>query len=151
MGIRTLRAAKTLCDMSGWNLTNLPLQKLMYLSHMVHLGEHHRPLIDGHFEAWDLGPVEPSLYRKVKAYGDRPIPDVFSVPSFPKGSSEYESLHEIYDELGDRRPSALVAITHESHGAWAKYYQPQVNGIVIPDHAIQREYNERRARANAKG
>lgn len=143
---RTFEAAKTLCELSGWTLSNLPLQKLLYLSHMVHLGEYHQPLIDGEFQAWDLGPVEPNLYRKVRAYGDRPVQDVFPVHPFEPGSREYNTIADTYDRLGDRRPSTLVAITHENHGAWARYYTPGVNGIVIPDSAILREFNERRTR-----
>ncbi|MGO8074727.1 Panacea domain-containing protein [Rhizobium leguminosarum] len=146
--IRTFQAAKTLCELSGWKLSNLPLQKLLYLSHMYHLGEYDEPLIDGEFQAWDLGPVEPSLYRQVKAYGDKPIQDVFRVGPVDPTTTEYEALAEIYDELGDRRPSSLVAITHEDHGAWARYYNPNVNGIVIPNRAIRQEFNERRQRAN---
>ncbi|MCS3742001.1 Panacea domain-containing protein [Rhizobium sp. BK661] len=145
--IRTFKAAKTLCELSHWQLSNLPLQKLLYLSHMYHLGEYGEPLIDGTFQAWDLGPVEPTLYRQVKAYGDKPIQDVFRVNAFSKGTTEHDAITEIYDELGDRRPSSLVAITHQDHGAWAKYYNPNVNGIVIPDRAIRQEFNERRQRA----
>lgn len=115
---------------------------------MVYLGEHGEPLVDGAFEAWDLGPVEPTLYRKVKAYGDKPVQDVFSVQKFATTTAEYESIKDIYDQLGDRRPSTLVGITHEDHGAWARYYTPGVNGIIIPNQAILREYNERVRRAS---
>lgn len=148
--IRTFKAAKTLCELSGWKLSNLPLQKLLYLSHMYHLGEHGRPLIDGTFQAWDLGPVEPNLYRQVRAYGDKPVQDVFPVNRFDRDTSEYDAISSIYEELGDRRPSSLVAITHQDHGAWAKFYRPNANGIIIPDSAILHEFNERRQRANAR-
>ncbi|WP_110750108.1 Panacea domain-containing protein [Phyllobacterium leguminum] len=150
MGINTLRAAKTICESKNWQLSNLPLQKLVYLSHMVHLGMYDQPLIDGTFQAWDLGPVEPSLYAKVKAYGNKPIPDIFGVPSFPIGSTQRTAINEVLRQIGDRSPSVLVEITHQPHGAWAQHYQRHMMGIKIPDQDIKGEYEKRIRRATSK-
>ena len=58
MAASILAVAKRLCERSGWSLTNLALQKLCYIAHMIHLSMHDgKPMVSGHFEAWDFGPV----------------------------------------------------------------------------------------------
>lgn len=141
MTIPTFQAAKTLCNMSNWELSNLPLQKLLYLAHMVHLGMHSEPLIDGHFEAWDLGPVEPKLYHKVKAYGSSHIVDIFRYENLSVGK-EFDTIKLVYEELKDSQPGQLVQITHWEKGAWAKHYKPYI-GVIIPNEDILNEYQER--------
>jgi uncharacterized phage-associated protein len=146
----TLRSAKTICSLSNWKLSNLPLQKLLYLSHMIALGEKNLWLVGSNFQAWDLGPVEPNLYHKVKAYGDNPIPDIFNVPEYPPNSPEREIINRVVSELRDATPGKLVAITHQAWGAWAAHYRPRVMGIEIPEHEIRREYANRLQRSRAK-
>ncbi|SCD22794.1 Panacea domain-containing protein [Brucella inopinata] len=150
MSIETLRAAKTICELKKWQLSNLALQKLVYISHMMHLGMYDKPLVDGPFQAWDLGPVEPILYAKVKAYGNKPIPDIFGVPVFAEGTSQRKAIEETVRQVGDKSASELVEITHQPHGAWAKHYQRNIMGIRIPDRDIKGEYEERLRRAKAK-
>ena len=65
----TFAAARTIADLWDGPVTNLALQKLLYLSHMVHSGRGRGLLASNHFQAWDYGPVEPQLYHKLKAYG----------------------------------------------------------------------------------
>ena len=55
MPIHVLQAAKYMADRSGWNLSNLELQKILYIAHMFHLGRHSTALVRGEFQAWDLG------------------------------------------------------------------------------------------------
>ncbi|RWO77206.1 type II toxin-antitoxin system antitoxin SocA domain-containing protein [Mesorhizobium sp.] len=66
MTLHVLSAAKHLAKQSGWSLSNLELQKILYLAHMFYLGRTGEPLVSGHFEAWDYGPVHPDLYHRVK-------------------------------------------------------------------------------------
>jgi uncharacterized phage-associated protein len=147
MPASTFSAARTLCSFSDWKLSNLPLQKLLYLSHMYHLGRYGTPLIDGHFEAWDLGPVEPDLYRKVRAYGDRAIVDIFNAPLYKPSSTRFSAMKEVYDDLGTARPGQLVNITHQQGYAWANCYRPNVKGIVIRESEILNEYRRRLRRS----
>jgi len=141
MAISALRAGKYLCEISDWSLTNLSLQKLLYIAHMVHLGTRGEPFIKDSFEAWDYGPVLPSLYHQVKIFGSAPIRNIFrSVKDLREDGKAAEWLDEAYEGLGDLRPSQLVAITHREKGAWAKNYVPGVHDIVIPNEDIKAEY-----------
>ncbi len=144
---KTFQVAKLLCALSGWRMTNLSLQKLLYLCHMYYLGAYQKSLIDGHFEAWNFGPVQTELYHKVKAYGNGPIADVFSCVPLEDNSQECVAVKAVYEQLKDIPPAVLVAITHQEHGAWAQHYKPNVHGIVIPDEEIRNEYNRRSDRS----
>ena len=62
MAVSALSAGKRLGKHSGWTLSNLAMQKLLYIAHMYHLGMYDAtPLVTGHFEAWDYGPVHPTF------------------------------------------------------------------------------------------
>lgn len=148
----TLRSAKTLGMLSGWTISNLPAQKMLYLSHLTHLGEGHDGSIvsvPSEFEAWDYGPVSPILYYKVKAYGDKPYPDIFGVRPFVDGDPEFRSIEYVFNQLKDSSPGQLINITHWREGAWAKSYRPGVRGVRIPDGDVLDEYRawERRTAA----
>ena len=147
---RSFQAAKTICFLSDWKISNLPLEKVLYLAHMFCLGERGRALVDGRFEAWDLGPVEPNVYHRVKPYGRAPIPDIFPTPMFAEGGDDFQIVKEVYDQVKDMKPGTLVAITHDKEGAWAQYYRPNTRGIVIPNHAIAEEYARRLARTGQR-
>ncbi|MGR3823840.1 MAG: Panacea domain-containing protein [Salipiger marinus] len=122
-------------------MTNLKLQKLLYLAHMVHLGEHDEPLVHGQFEAWDYGPVHPVLYRKARVFGSDPVKDVFpNERPLAVGSSERDTVDEAYQQLGRLPAGTLVNITHKPGGAWYSNYAPGHRHITIPDRDILREF-----------
>ncbi len=109
---------------------------------MVHLGRTGNPLVNGNFEAWDYGPVHPLVYQKVKAFGAKPIPNIFG--RHGEIPPEYQAtLNEACDVLLKKSPGELVQNTHWRHGAWAESYAPGVRNIVIPQDAIVREYEKR--------
>jgi len=60
-------------DRSGINVTNLALQKLLYFAHSIFLIESKHPLVSGYFEAWQYGPVHPTVYSAFKTAGSSPI------------------------------------------------------------------------------
>lgn len=143
MSITPFAAARCICDAGDWQVTNLKLQKILYLAHMIYMGEHNgEPLVNGNFEAWDYGPVQPDVYRKAKIFGARPIQDVFWEAA-PSGSEEIRVLNDVSDFLLGKSPAELVAITHWDGGAWAKNYVSGRRGIVIPSADIIAEYNAR--------
>lgn len=79
MTVRTIDAARYLSILSGWKLSNLQMQKILYMADMNFVGQTQQRLLDEDFEAWDYGPVLPSLYHKCKAFGAKHVPDVFGV------------------------------------------------------------------------
>ena len=140
MAVAPREAAKYLCKRSGWELTNLSLQKILYISHMWHLGRHGSQLVLGPFEAWDYGPVSPSVYQTVRAFGSEPIANVFRGFRDVDASAEARTMDEVYDIVGGWSPSQLVAFTHRPGGAWDQVYDPARRHNVIPNSAILDEF-----------
>jgi uncharacterized phage-associated protein len=144
-GIRLDSASKYICEKSGWRLSNLPLQKILYLSQVEYAGLNHGDrLVDTTFEAWDYGPVSPDLYHKLKMFGSEPIQDVFFNALRLRDDSERK---RILDDVCGRylavRPGKLINLTHWEGGAWAKKYEPGIRNIIITDGDIEGEYRNR--------
>lgn len=142
-----LDAAVTLAEASGWSLTNLQLQKLLYLSQMSHMGAHGgEPIFSEDFQAWKLGPVLPSVYRVGRDYGSGPVRSLFHKGQLPPGAAR-DTVLEVYGDLKDQSAWDLVAITHWQGGAWYKNFNPGLNFTPIPKRDILDEYRARVAAA----
>lgn len=147
--VSALAAARKMCERSGWTLTNLQLQKMMYLAQMMHLGQKGTRLFGGEFEAWDYGPVHPLVYAQAKIFGRDAIRGGFFGAGSVDDSERAKMLDDACDQLSKMSSGKLVSITHWKDGAWAQYYVPGVRGIKIPDEAIIDEYNKRAERVAA--
>jgi uncharacterized phage-associated protein len=139
-----MQAARKICEQGSWRVTNLGLQKSLYIAQMLFMGENNGSrLITADFEAWDYGPVVPEVYRRVRMFGANPIQNIFfSEPRINDGMREAH-LHNVCTFLVDKKPGELVAITHWKGGAWAKNYRPGALNIPIPDRDIFDEYRRR--------
>ena len=148
MTVPVLVAAKRMGIKSSWSLSNLRMQKLLYIAHMFHLGRYGSPLVDGGFEAWDLGPVHPVLYHEAKIFGSSPVKNIFrSESDMVDDCTEAELIDTTVSKTGMAlRPGQLVAITHWTGGAWYQHYVPNQRGIVIPNEDILLEYEKRKRR-----
>jgi uncharacterized phage-associated protein len=145
MTIPAIIAAKKICMLGNWRVTNLKLQKILYLAHMVYLGRNNgEPLIDELFEAWDYGPVLPSLYKRIKIFSSEPIPsNIFDDLPVISKSSEADIIEEACRHYLPKRAGELVTITHRDNGAWAKNYDPPYCNNQIPNEDILAEYRSR--------
>lgn len=66
MTVSSIDASKTLCELSGWQTSNLRLQKLLYIAHMYYMRGGKGDLVRENFEAWKFGPVERDCIITVK-------------------------------------------------------------------------------------
>jgi uncharacterized phage-associated protein len=112
----------------GIAMTNLKLQKLLFFAHSITLAERKLKLVSGHFEAWQYGPVHPTVYQAFKGAG----PDVidFRAEAFDPVSRETRPLKKLTDssirdicdrvliQFGRMSAGRLVDITHASGGPW---------------------------------
>lgn len=135
-----LTAAKRLAQRSEWTLSNLELQKILYLANMYYIGRTGTALVNGDFEAWDYGPVHPALYSRARVFGADPVRNIFhDIPDLDKGPAA-DMLDEALEALGNLGPGKLVRATHREAGAWARNYVPGRRGNVIPFADILDEY-----------
>lgn len=127
----------TLDDLNTGDLSsNLKLQKLLYYAQGVHLALHGKPLFDEKIEAWDHGPVCPSVYAKFKKHGNGPIPPpiAFTPTSLP--SSARDTLDEVYRVYGQFSAWRLREMTH-AEPPWKNTYREGIRNIEIPREAMR--------------
>lgn len=137
-------AAKTIGEISAWQLSNLQMQKILYVAQMFYMGQNNgQLLINAFFEAWDYGPVLPVLYHEFKYFGNRPVAE-HSLEEYECATDPNQRgfLQETVSTLGRFGASALIAVTHKENGAWRKHYKQGVRGIVIPNEDILEEYTQ---------
>lgn len=116
------------CDIDGVVVTNITLQKLIYFCHAYYLLESGSPLVSGYFEAWQYGPVHPSVYRSFKKFGSSPILE---------RATKYDPIANVSEEIapladarakkivrsvlarfGGMTAGQLVDLTHAPKGPW---------------------------------
>ena len=138
-----MSVAKAVCEACDWSLSNLKLQKMMYILQIVYMGNHEgKRLFNATFEAWDYGPVIPELYHKLKMFGAKPVQDVFWSAEECKDSDKLAFIKRNAPVLCQLTGGQLVALTHQKDTAWYKYYSPGAKGVQIPDPAMLDEYKQ---------
>jgi uncharacterized phage-associated protein len=146
MAVPSLSAARTVCELRNWSITNLELQKILYIAQMFHIGETEQPLVDEAFQAWDYGPVLPRVYSRACAFGNGPVRNVFHWDKAVENHlPEYAALEQAAKATEGMTAGKLVSITHWPDGAWAKFYRAGERGVIIPNKAIRDEFLARNA------
>lgn len=135
--------AKKLCEASDWNITNLQLQKMLYISQVLYLGLTNHHLFRGEFQAWDYGPVAPKVYHQFKIFGDKPI-EAWAFPPVSEICNQNETLFidMVAKELVSMSASKLVGLTHRPGTGWYKNYTPGARGREISEDDMKQEYKE---------
>src|SRR5688572_18511108 len=78
----------------GDSISNLKLQKLLYYAQGFHLAEHGRALFEERIEAWQHGPVIPTVYPEFKDYGRGGLPSDLKYSDIDTDTAAF--LDEIY-------------------------------------------------------
>lgn len=137
----------------GEKLTPMKLQKLVYFAHGWHLALTEHPLIDEKVEAWQYGPVIPSLYHEFKSYGkgsiSEPATDLddslnFVVPELPVDSPAdlYAKalIEKVFDVYGKYSGIQLSNLTHIKGSPWEQTWQPNLPKGTDIDESIIKSY-----------
>ena len=95
----------------GDGISNLKLQKLCYYAQGFYLAQHDTPIFDDTIEAWQHGPVVPTLYHKYKSEGNNFIPH--KEINLDEYSGEIKQfLNEVYNVYGQFSAWKLRDMTH---------------------------------------
>ncbi|MCY4320403.1 MAG: DUF4065 domain-containing protein [Alphaproteobacteria bacterium] len=147
---------------SKYGITPLKLQKLIYIAHGWCLGLYDIALVwDEYAEAWEYGPVFPSIYHEFKEFGRGPISRmateikmnenyelVEKTPKIKKQDKETRRLLErIWEIHGDHSGLFLSSLTHEKNSPWYETVKSK-NGTLkknehIPNEVILKYYKEK--------
>lgn len=110
-----------LAKRDGKRLTNMQLQKLVYIAHGWMLGIVGQPLVKNTVEAWQWGPVIPDLYYPLKKYGsgvvDEPLPAKQTLDAEGVGALISAAVWAGYGQLSALQ---LSAITHKEGTPWSQ-------------------------------
>lgn len=112
----------------GHHVSNLKLQKLLFLCHAFFLVDTGRPLVRGSFEAWRYGPVHREAYDAFKCFGGKPITEDAEsfVPvtgtrkpiALPADRAMLDVVQRVIQFYGGKSPGELVELTHAKDGPW---------------------------------
>lgn len=156
MNPRTLAAAKFIlarCKQTGDGaVTPMQLMKLTYLAHAWMLGLAGRPLLNEPVEAWQYGPVLPSLYQATKSYGSQPIDDVPAY-AYPEEFTEDEKsiMTQVADLYGKFTGIQLSSMTHQPGTPWDQTWKKTGKSSPISNDLIEEFYREKAANTTKAG
>jgi len=121
-------------------VTPMQLLKLVYLSHGWMLGLHSQPLLTENAEAWQYGPVVPSVYHHYKRFGGNTITDVPT--SEPSGFTpeEQDLLQQVWKTYGKYNGLQLSALTHQPGTPWEITRRLSGQGAITPNDLIEEHY-----------
>lgn len=93
-------------------LTNLQLQKLLYLAQGWALAQRDQPLFAERLEAWPHGPAVYTVWKRFERFGKKPITD--EPPVEPALAPEdRELVRAVWETYKKFSPPALRDMTHE--------------------------------------
>ena len=138
-------------------LTQMKLHKLVYFSHGWHLALWNKPLINEMVEAWEYGPVVPTLYHEFKEYGANKIPRLATdwnpetldwdiTPRIDEDDKQALGLlARITTVYGMRSARDLSALTHAKHSPWTQTAEEHsgIRHVDIPNDRIQGYFKEK--------
>ncbi|WP_026829826.1 Panacea domain-containing protein [Exiguobacterium antarcticum] len=116
--------------------TPLKLQKLLYIAYCKFLKETDSPLFGEEFQAWDYGPVIPSVYHQFKSLRSEQI--IIDVPTANEkrylstsiGRKILKVVDETIEQYGDYSANNLVTFTHEPGRAWVSVFIPLKSNVM---------------------
>lgn len=138
------KVAQKFCEYQNWRVTNLRLQKLLYIAQVLSLGlRDGKHLFNAEIHAWKYGPVVPEVYRRFKIFGASPIPQiVFDDELCQCSDDENAFISAVANMTKNLKDWELVGLTHRPGSAWAKLYSENSNDKIISEQDMLKEYQE---------
>ena len=138
----------------GYLITQMKLQKLVYIEYGWVLAVLDRKLFDEPIYAWEHGPVIRSLYDEFKHYGDSHIDTnsmdfnfesaETSIPRIPESERDgILLLNKVWDVYKDFRTIALRDKAREQGTPWYNTYEPGKLYSAIPDDRIKSHFEHK--------
>lgn len=127
---------------AGDALTPMQLIKLVYIAQGYMLGRHGRPLFDEQVEAWQYGPVVPSVYHSVKQYKSAPVVAIYGAPEHDFTPAELDVLDAVSDSYGPVNGVVLSAATHKPDTPWAQTWHRFGRNAPISNDIIENFYTK---------
>lgn len=115
-------------------VTNMKLQKLVYIAHGYYLGLTDRPLINNDIHAFEWGPVIPVLYKNLKSYGASKIENLIATEdSEPFDALSKAVIERVWKDYGQADGLALSRLTHKPNTPWSDTWAISKHGVIKND------------------
>lgn len=125
-------------------MTNLRINKFLYYAQAWSLVRFNKPLFEEEIQAWDYGPVVPSVYHTFKPCGYDRIKDIATDYSLEKFSPEQiELLLDVARYYGQYSSNKLIDMTHEKGGPWEEVYKIGVPCITISKERMKNYFSKK--------
>ena len=129
------------CNRIGRGISNLKLQKMLYFIQAEFLVFANKPCFSDTIEAWDFGPVVPSVYHRYKVYGSAIIPFSSEMALHEVITTEDKNMIiAMIDQVATYSASQLVELTHRQDPWKASYIRGCNN--VITNNSIRKYFEE---------
>jgi uncharacterized phage-associated protein len=106
------------------------MQKRLYVAQLIHLGRYGDSLFADPIEAWNFGPVVPTLYRKLRPFGRSRVTELDADPFEPATTGQL-AVHEAWTLTHHLTSGEMVTLTHRPLGAWDRARQAGSRSISL--------------------
>lgn len=113
----------------GHPVSNLQLQKILYYIQVHFLKKKGIPFFKDEIEAWQFGPVIPTVFYQYAAFGPAPI-TMFKTQKIDLEQEEKKDLEKIVKEKAVLSLLEIVADTHQKGKAWDMYYKVNERNVI---------------------
>jgi uncharacterized phage-associated protein len=132
-----------LAQSEGVRLTNMQLQKLVYIAYGFFAAVFNEQMFDDEIQAWSFGPVIPNLYHKLKRYGAGEVATFLDVDGqIEDNSPEMKIIESVWESYKDKSAPELSSLTHEEGTPWSKVWKKERRNTKIPHHEIKYHYEK---------
>lgn len=114
------------------DMSNLKIQKLCYYAQGLATAVRGQALFSDRIEAWDHGPVVPTLYHYFKDFKSAPIPALAGFDTSQIDEKDREVLKDIYEYYAQFSAWRLRNMTHEEK-PWIDAYRRQNKEISLDE------------------
>jgi len=118
-------------------VTNMKLQKLVYIAHGFALALNREGLFNEPVHAFQWGPVIPELYNAIKRFGRNPITEKMPLrPSEPSidledGTSTAATIIKmVWSKYGKFTAAQLSTLTHKDGTPWNKTWEKSEYSVI---------------------
>lgn len=127
----------------GRALTNMQLQKLVYIAHGYSLALLEMALVKQSVEAWRYGPVIPALYHSLRQYGAGLVTEPIATLAPEALPETVRALISVVESAYGRFTGPqLSTMTHRDGTPWRQVYNPNAffTNDAIDDALIRQHY-----------
>jgi len=141
---KVANAFLAIAQQEGAEIDPLKLLKLVYIAHGWSLALTKRAMVFDPIEAWEYGPVIPSLYHAVREYRYRGIPGPLYAPDSVVGMDprDVALINSVYRTYGHFSGGQLSNMTHQAGTPWETVWTREGRNSRINDDIIARHYEE---------